>query len=93
MARLEDRQAWDVQYADYLAELDTKKPVIACGDFNILMEIDLAFTQKIIIFRLVLPMKRAGFTNLLNRGFTDTFRHIMATLKVSILVGTTSENK
>ena len=31
LKRLGDRQEWDKRYADYLAELDQKKPVIACG--------------------------------------------------------------
>lgn len=75
--RLADRQVWDIKYADYLSELDKHKYVIATGDYNVAHKpIDLAnpngnlqspgFTQE----------ERDGFTNLLNRGFTDTFRHI-----------------
>jgi len=41
--RLEDRQIWDIKYAEYLANLDKKKVVIATGDFNVAhKEIDLA---------------------------------------------------
>lgn len=77
LKRLEDRQLWDVKYAEYLAELDSKKPVLATGDYNVAHhEIDLAnpasnrqspgFTDE----------EREGFTNLLAKGFTDTFRHV-----------------
>ena len=77
LKRLEERQVWDVKYAEYLAELDKEKPVLATGDYNVAHnEIDLAnpasnrrspgFTDE----------ERAGFTNLLATGFTDTFRHI-----------------
>ncbi|EFO03039.1 exodeoxyribonuclease [Streptococcus oralis ATCC 35037] len=77
LKRLEERQVWDVKYAEYLAQLDKEKPVLATGDYNVAhKEIDLAnpasnrrspgFTDE----------ERAGFTNLLATGFTDTFRHL-----------------
>ena len=60
----------------HVSKLDAKKPVIICGDFNVAHEeIDLknpktnkknaGFTQE----------ERDGFTDLLNAGFVDTFRH------------------
>lgn len=77
LRRLEDRQSWDEKYALYLAELDSQKPVLATGDYNVAhKEIDLAnpasnrqspgFTDE----------ERQGFTNLLAKGFTDTFRYL-----------------
>nr|WP_314276365.1 exodeoxyribonuclease III [uncultured Peptostreptococcus sp.] len=77
LKRLEDRQVWDKKYADYLEGLAKHKPVLACGDYNVAhKEIDLAnpasnhrspgFTDE----------ERLGFTNLLARGFVDSFRHI-----------------
>lgn len=77
LSRLEDRQIWDERYADYLEELDKKKPVLATGDFNVAhREIDLAnptgnrgsagFTDE----------EREGFTELLERGFIDSFRYL-----------------
>src|SRR5699024_6047060 len=77
LVRLADRQIWDEKYADYLADLDTKKLVLATGDYNVAhKEIDLAnpsgnrnsagFTDE----------ERQGFDNLLQKGFTDSFRHI-----------------
>lgn len=77
LKRLADRQIWDEKYAHYLSQLDKQKPVLATGDYNVAhKEIDLAnpasnrqspgFTDE----------ERAGFTNLLATGFTDTFRHL-----------------
>lgn len=77
LKRLSDRQIWDEKYAQYLAQLDQQKPVLATGDYNVAHhEIDLAnpasnrkspgFTDE----------ERAGFTNLLAKGFTDTFRYL-----------------
>lgn len=75
--RLKERQIWDEKYAEYLASLDQKKSVIITGDLNVAhKEIDLAnpsgnrnsagFTDE----------ERQGFTNLLERGFVDTFRYV-----------------
>lgn len=77
LKRLADRQIWDSKYAEYLAQLDSQKPVLATRDYNVAhKEIDLAnpasnrqspgFTDE----------ERAGFSNLLSKGFTDTFRHL-----------------
>lgn len=35
LKRLAERQEWDKFYANYLADLDKNKPVIATGDFNV----------------------------------------------------------
>jgi len=77
LSRLAERQQWDVQYAEYLAELDAKKPVIACGDYNVAhQEIDLKNPKANRRSAVFTDEERAGFTNLLAKGFTDTFRHI-----------------
>ena len=77
LKRLKDRQAWDKLYADYLAELDQKKPVIACGDFNVAHEeIDLAHPANNHMSAGFTDEEREGFTNLLSRGFVDTFRYV-----------------
>lgn len=77
LSRLAERQQWDVQYAEYLAELDAKKPVIACGDYNVAhQEIDLKNPKANRRSAGFTDEERAGFTNLLAKGFTDTFRHI-----------------
>ena len=75
--RLEDRQIWDIKYAEYLASLDKKKPVIATGDFNVAhKEIDLAYPENNRRSAGFTDEEREGFTNLLAKGFTDTFRHL-----------------
>lgn len=75
--RLEDRQIWDMKYADYLAGLDQVKPVIATGDFNVAhKEIDLAHPDNNRRSAGFTDEERQGFTNLLAKGFTDTFRYI-----------------
>lgn len=77
LARLADRQVWDQLYADYLASLDSNKPVIATGDFNVAhQEIDLAHPASNHFSAGFTDEERAGFTHLLERGFTDTFRHL-----------------
>lgn len=75
--RLVDRQVWDKLYADYIEKLDQNKPVIAAGDFNVAhKEIDLAHPENNHMSPGFTDEEREGFTNLLNRGFTDTYRYI-----------------
>ena len=73
--RLPYRMKWEDDFRAYLMELDKKKPVIVCGDLNVAHEeIDLknpktnrnnaGFTDE----------ERQKMTDLLNSGFTDTFR-------------------
>ena len=77
LKRLKDRQAWDRQYADYLQSLDKEKPVLAAGDYNAAhKEIDLAHPKNNRRSPGFTDEEREGFTNLLSKGFTDTFRHI-----------------
>ena len=82
LKRLTDRQKWDLLYADYLSLLDKSKPVIACGDFNVAhKEIDLANPSSNHFSAGFTDEEREGFTNLLARGFTDTFRYIHGDVK------------
>lgn len=77
LKRLEARQVWDQKYADYLEELDKVKPVLATGDYNVAhKEIDLANPDSNHQSAGFTDEEREGFTNLLARGFTDSFRHI-----------------
>ena len=77
LKRLAERQQWDTLYADYLSGLDSVKPVIACGDFNVAhKEIDLAHPESNHMSAGFTDEERDGFTRLLARGFTDTFRHV-----------------
>ena len=82
LKRLPERQEWDKCYADYLAQLDLKKPVIACGDFNVAhKEIDLAHPGNNHMSAGFTDEEREGFTNLLSKGFVDTFRYVHGDIK------------
>ena len=75
LRRLAYRMEWEEAFRAYLLLLDSKKPVVVCGDMNVAHEeIDLknpktnhqnaGFTDE----------ERQKFTELLQSGFTDTFR-------------------
>ena len=75
LKRLDYRMQWETDFRNYLKGLDAKKPVILCGDLNVAHEeIDIknpktnrhnaGFTDE----------ERQQFTNLLDSGFTDSFR-------------------
>ncbi len=82
LSRLEERQVWDIKYADYLEELAKDKPVIAAGDYNVAhQEIDLANPDNNRRSAGFTDEERQGFTNLLDRGFIDTFRHVHGDIK------------
>jgi len=77
LSRLKERQVWDIKFADYLERLDKEKYVIATGDFNVAhREIDLAHPDSNHNTAGFTDEEREGFTNLLKRGFTDTFRYL-----------------
>ena len=82
LRRLADRQKWDALYADYLSALDKKKPVIACGDFNVAhKEIDLANPAANHFSAGFTDEEREDFTKLLNKGFIDSFRFVHGDVK------------
>jgi len=77
LARIEHRLKWEDAFRAYLRELDTKMPVILCGDLNVAhQEIDLknpgsnrgnaGFSDE----------ERSAFSQLLKCGFTDSFRYL-----------------
>ncbi len=75
LRRLDYRMQWEDAFRSYIKELDKRKPVIVCGDMNVAhKEIDLKNPKT--------NRKNAGFTDeergkmseLLDSGFTDTFR-------------------
>lgn len=77
LARLDYRMTWEDDFQNYIKELENNKPVIITGDLNVAhTEIDLAnpsgnkrnagFTDE----------ERSKMTQLLNAGYTDSFRHI-----------------
>ena len=77
LERLDYRMKWEDDFRAYLLKLNVKKPVILCGDLNVAhQEIDLknpktnrrnaGFTDE----------ERSKMTDLLNSGFTDSFRYL-----------------
>ena len=77
LARLEYRMTWEDAFRNYLLELDEKKPVILCGDLNVAhQEIDLKNPKTNRKNAGFSDEERAKMTELLESGFTDTFRHL-----------------
>jgi exodeoxyribonuclease-3 len=75
LRRLDYRMAWEDAFRDYLLKLDTQKPVIACGDMNVAHEeIDLKNPKTNIGNPGFSYEERGKFTELLEAGFTDSFR-------------------
>lgn len=75
LARLPYRQTWDVAFLKYLRQLERKKPVIVCGDFNVAhAEIDLANPKANVRNHGFTREERDGFQAFLDAGFIDTFR-------------------
>lgn len=80
LRRLDYRMRWEDDFRRYLQGLDSRKPVVVCGDMNVAhKEIDLKNPKT--------NRQNAGFTDeerqqmttLLEAGFTDTFRHLHPT--------------
>ena len=68
--------AWDDAFRKQLVCLDRKKPVIACGDFNVAKEeIDLKNPKANRGVPGFSDEEREKFRALLAAGFTDSFRH------------------
>ena len=76
LERLDYRMKWEDDFRSYILNLNKSKPVIFCGDLNVAHnEIDLknpktnhrnaGFTDE----------EREKMTNMLESGFTDTFRY------------------
>jgi len=78
LKRLGYRQIWDKDFHNYLKELESKKPVIICGDLNV------AHTERDLARPKANYNKSAGYMQeeidgiqrYLDSGFIDTFRLI-----------------
>lgn len=77
LARLDFRMAWEDAFRTYLHALDEKKPVIVCGDLNVAhQEIDLKNPKTNWGNAGFSDEERGKMTQLLDSGFTDTFRYL-----------------
>ena len=78
LSRLKFRhEIWDPHFLDYLKKLEKEKPVVFCGDLNVAHEkIDLARPDNNHKSAGFTDEEREGFTNLMDAGFIDSFRHL-----------------
>ena len=77
LARLSYRMEWEDALREYIKNLDGKKPVIYCGDLNVAHEeIDLKNPKTNHFSAGFSDEERGKFTELLEAGFTDTFRSL-----------------
>ena len=68
---------WEDDFRDYVKELDALKPVIICGDLNVAHEeIDLKNPKTNRKNAGFSDEERAKMTELLESGFTDSFRYL-----------------
>ena len=77
LARIDHRMQWEAAFAEYLTKLDTHKPIIICGDLNVAhQEIDLKNPASNRGNAGFSDQERNCFSELLDRGFTDSFRKL-----------------
>lgn len=77
LKRLDYRMSWEDAFREYVCALDTKKPVVICGDLNVAhQEIDLKNPKTNRGNPGFSDEERAKFSELLEAGFTDTFRFL-----------------
>jgi exodeoxyribonuclease-3 len=66
---------WDPAFLAYCRQLEARKPVLFCGDLNVAhTELDLANPKSNRGKKGFTDEERAGFQNMLDAGFVDTFR-------------------
>ena len=77
LARLDYRMSWEDALRNYMQKLDAVKPIIYCGDLNCAHnEIDLKNPKTNRRSAGFSDEERAKFTQLLDSGFTDTYRYL-----------------
>ena len=77
LERLNYRMQWEDAFRNYLLKLNETKPVIMCGDLNVAhKEIDLKNPKSNHRNAGFTDEERGKMTELLNAGFTDSFRYL-----------------
>ena len=77
LTRLDYRMVWEDDFRKFLKELEKKKPVVVCGDFNVAhTEMDIKNAKANIGNAGFTYEERGKFSELLAAGFTDTFRYL-----------------
>lgn len=75
LSRIPMRQNWDPAYLEFMKQLQSEKPVIFCGDFNVAhTELDLARPKENSGKKGFTKEEREGFDSMLTAGFVDTLR-------------------
>ena len=75
LTRLDYRMEFEDDLRDYMTRLNREKPVIMCGDLNVAhTEMDIKNAKANIGNAGFTYEEREKFTELLNAGFTDTYR-------------------
>ncbi len=76
LLRLDYRMEWEDAFRDYINRLNEKKPIVFCGDLNVAhCEIDLKNPKTNHNNAGFTDQERNKFTQLLDSGYTDTFRY------------------
>ena len=76
LKRLDYRMTWEDDFRKYVKDLDSKKPVLVCGDLNVAhKEIDLKNPKTNRMNAGFTDQEREKFQTLLDAGFIDTFRY------------------
>lgn len=76
LERLSYRMKWEDDFRLYVKNLEMKKPVIICGDFNVAhTEKDIKNAKANVRSAGFTQEEREKFTELLNSGFIDTYRY------------------
>lgn len=82
LTRLPYRMTWEDDFRAYLMSLDSKKPVILCGDLNVAhTEMDIKNAKSNVNNAGFTPDERQKMTGLLASGFTDSFRFLHPDVK------------
>lgn len=76
LTRLDYRMRWEDDFRAFLKGLESKKPIIVCGDLNVAhKEIDLKNPKQNTKNAGFTKEEREKFTALLDSGFIDSYRH------------------
>lgn len=82
LKRIDYRMQWEDAFREYLLELDKSKPVLVCGDLNVAHnEIDLKNPKSNRGNAGFSDEERGKFSQLLDSGFTDSFRYLYPDLE------------
>ncbi|GAA3959484.1 exodeoxyribonuclease III [Allohahella marinimesophila] len=78
LKRLGYRTSWDADFLAYIRQLETRKPILVCGDLNVAHQpIDLARPQANYNKAAGYMQEEIdGFVNLMGAGLKDTFREL-----------------